>query len=350
MKKVLALVLAVVLAFGMATVAFAGVAKIDKEVNYNPFGRDSHDWGEVAPGDKAKEEYPLGYSAFQWDLGKNNNDTPPTKLTTSTFSSSSVTVKRKVSKGSDLIKKVELKNKNNGVIVEVELIDPFVSTSEKDFDFTIYLAKKGTKMDDTELQITGTLKNEIIEVDEGEDEVNLSEGAVAEAIAYIKNITVDTGNGLYINTKMFEDRKYYAKSTQDITAADDAVVSQYTEIDTIYTLYSVNMSSAGNTVYFDIDDTYYVYNAEGQYLGTTADKNLPFSSKYYLAVSKIDMTGDIEPGDEVPVDPDSPDMGGDDVPANANDNPGTGANGFVNVAVVAGLVALAAAGAVSMKK
>ena len=359
MKKVLSLVLAVVLAFGMCTVAFAATNKIEYAGGVASYhigssssgtavsGNDSYDWSGSISKEflEADEELKVYIDASNF-----NNLTGV--LTTSKLSTGNITVKKKVSKGSDLINSIEFKNDGTtGVYVKIKLIDPFVSTAEKDLDFTIYLAHKGSKLSDTELNITGTMRNEEIEVDEGEDEVNLSEGAYAKAIAYIKSIKVDAGNGLYINTKFFEDKKYYAKAVQDVSAADDAILSQYPEIDTIYTLYSINMNSAGNTVEFDIDETYYVYNADGQYIGTTADK-LPMSSKYYLATKKIDMGADVTEGDgdTTPVDVEQGDWGGDDVPANANDNPGTGANGFVNVAVVAGLVAIVAAGAVSRKK
>jgi len=355
MKKVLSLVLAAVMAFGMSAVAFASDVEGKNLLTFGASSVANNDY--VRPGDKVQ----IIYYVLQDGAGSYYD------LTLTAFSREKYTLKKKLSKGGELLKECKLKNVSRvpdgsggyltdaagkevkGVVMEAEFADPFVSTSDKDFDYTFYLAKSGTKMADTERYLVGTMENEVIEVDE-DDEVNLSEGQVAKCITYTKAIQVDTGNGLFINTKMFEDKKYYAKSVQDITAADDEIIGKYPEIDTIYTLYTINMNSAGNTVEFDIDDTYYAYNADGKYIGTTNDK-LPMSKKYYLATKKIDMAGVEEtPADETPVDLDNSVTGGDDVPANLNDNPGTGANGFVNVAVAMGLVALAAAGAVSLKK
>lgn len=345
MKRVLSLALAVVLVLGIAITGSAATVKItgiNDSFSYYKLGASNNSLDKISsytdfPDDqRCDQTYKLYLSPdeFTWD------GTAPAlgHFTTGQLSNAKITVKKKVTKGGDLIKSVELKTETvtmkgvptKLVYIEVKTIEEFVSVSGKDFDWTIYLAKNGSKQTQTEFQFTGTMKNEETTVDTGDDEVNLSEGQYAKAEGYIKAIKVDTGNGLYINAKMFEDKKYYAKSTQDITAADDEIIAKYPEIDTIYTLNTVNMNSAGNTVEFDIDEKYFVYDADGKYIGTTADK-LPFSGKYYLATKKIDMGTEEapEPTEEPTIDTPEPYeppvvTGGDDVPANVNDNPGTG--------------------------
>ena len=407
MKKVLSLVLAAAMTFGMSAVAFAAEVDTslsmgfsDKIYTNTTAGTGSsvrmiHNDGSVnltmpngdnvLPGTKFTiDEYGI-YGAYNdegyWVQAAVDKDTISYYNRTSDFSRNKVTVKKSVTKGGGLFKDPELKNdtrtyygrkldvdgkwvqdtskvtKVNIVRLQVEFKDPIVSVKEQEFDFKVYLAKSGSKITESEISVTGFQENEKIEVD-GDDEVNLSDGQYAKAVAYTKGIKVDTGNGLFVTTNMFEDQKYYAKSEQNEPSnADEDILAQYPEIESIYTLYSINMKSASNVVTFDIDDKYYVYNQDGKYVGMSTDK-LPMADKYYLATKKIDMdSGNVDEapadtdGDTTPVDVDteSPSTGGDDVAVNVNDNPGTGANGFVNVAVVAGMVALAA-GAVSMKK
>ena len=318
MKKALSLVLAVVMVFGMATVAFAAAPKITDisgsfDYDYTgpgTQGTGSLNLGEIGPDLEVKLYMYAG--DFEWE----DPATAPTILSSSHLSNAKITVKKKVTKGSSVLDVVELKKASSAMYIKVKFVKEYVSTSDQDFDFTVYLAKKSSKIDDTAIQIYGTMKNTEILVDDNDEEVDLSDSAYAKADGYIKNIKIDTGNDLYVNAKMFDGKKYYAKSSVEVTAADDAVMNAYPEIQVIYTLNSINLNSSGNTVTFDISDKYYVYSADGQYLGTTADK-LSFSSKYYLANAQIDMSGAEVAETEEPTDDsepeviDNPVMGGD---------------------------------------
>jgi len=318
MKKALSLVLAVVMVFGMATVAFAAAPKITDiaggfDYDYSGPGTqgiDSLNLGEIGP-DLEVKLY-MDVTDFEWEDPTN----VPTALSSSHLSNAKITVKKKVTKGSSVLDVVELKKDSPRMYIKVKFVEEYVSTSDQDFDFTVYLAKKSSKIDNTEIQIYGTMKNTEILVDDNDEEVDLSDSAYAKADGYIKNIKIDTGNDLYVNAKMFDGKKYYAKSSVEVTAADDAVMNAYPEIQVIYTLNSINLNSSGNTVTFAISDKYYVYSADGKYLGTTADK-LAFSSKYYLANAQIDMSGAEVAETEEPTDDsepeviDNPVMGGD---------------------------------------
>jgi hypothetical protein len=346
MKKVLALALAFVLVMGMATIGSAATNKITLSgYGWSSSADNYKNMGSISP-DRAEIKLYLDNT----DFGLLATDT----LTTSLLSNAKIDVTAKKTNGYACLDSVKLKNDSTQkkVYVEVKFIKELVSTKSVDFDYTIALTVKGKKQTDTELTIAGTMENEKIEVDEDTDTVDLSDGAYAEASEYSKSVEIEAGNGVYVTINMFKDQKYYCKAIMDVVGDDKTLVDKYPQIDTVVQLNTINIPKSA-AVKFDMSDKYYVYDAAGKYIGTSADK-LPMSAKYYLSTSKIDM-GDTtveEPSDSTtaPSEPANPITGGDDAAPNANDNPGTGANGFVNVAVVAGLVALAAAGAVSMKK
>lgn len=214
-------------------------------------------------------------------------------LTRSNLSAAGIDLKRRISSGSDAIKRIYLSNTTqNGkrcVEILVEFIDPYVSVNDKDFAFTAYLTEDRSKIDDTEIEVYGTLANPVIEMDAAEL-LDLSDGSVAKATAYIREVEVYAGANLYIKTKMFEGQKYYAKATDGADSADMRVLASYPEIERVVSLHAVNMNKPSNEFRLDYSTPYYVYGADMRLLGTTGDK-LPYSTKYYLSTEKLDLTG-----------------------------------------------------------
>lgn len=419
MKKVLALVLAVVLAFGMASVAFAAptieaypgnnnakTVGVEDEAIYAGLGwcmrgynmpNMSHagsltDTDKIYPQNEPKLRYYLKADQFEWDSAKGypyvvdkatvNTDRVAvlgrsgdwvgyipvdpvtgggglawTYLTKSMLSNIGVTARK--TKGYPAMKDIVIKSSGSGVngevYVEVTFIKELVSVNEEDFDYDITLTYKKTKQEQSLVQLIGTIMNPIIEVDEDNDTADTMDGSVVHALDFVQGISLFAGSGVTVKTNMFEDCKYYCVASMDLSKSDLDLMEKNVPIEGIITMktaLSKNATLRSATVTMALDDTYYVYDNK-ELLGISTD-TLPFRDKYYLTTSKIDMAGNttevVDSGDAAPIDPNNPITGGDSAPANVNDNPGTGVNGFVNVAVVAGVVALAAAGAVCLKK
>jgi len=277
-------------------------------------------------------------------------------VSTSQLRNGKITVKKSVSKGSNVIEDISIdSDKTHGAFVLIEFVEYFVSVNEQDVDFTVYFAKKNAKRSGTDLDIAGTMENEVEEVDEDDDYVTCEEGIVVDPQAYVRGIEVYLGNGVTVTTNLFKDKKYYGVALNTYDATDSAILDEYPSIDNVLTLKTVNLTASGNIVSFDMNGDYYVYGADGTYLGLSTEK-VVFSDKYYFSTERITLKGDDLDDDTDPIDDlgddlglDNEDLGGDDA-SNANDNPGTGVNGFVGVAVAAGLISLAAVGVTARKK
>ena len=333
MKKIVSLALAAVLALGMSATAFAAVdsgASINGMVGSLSLGysaspgNDSVDLGTVDPNSSAVIYIYLTQEMFSWD--NNSGTADGTVLTSSQISSGKLTTRVSTSAGSKAIDSVTL-DKRNGRI-EIEFAEELVSTSELDFEFTVYLNIDGSRQSDYSMTFYGTFENDVIDVYGDEDYVDLSYGVVAEAQEYNSGVEMDLGNGVSIHTKLFKGKSYYGTATRESDEADDAVLKQYPDIDNVVTLKTVGLNSTGDVVKLDTDySDYYVYDKDMNYLGQS-NQMLPYSTKYYLANRQLDVTDADDDTEEVDAPEEStsnPETGGDGSAAsNANTNPGTG--------------------------
>lgn len=365
MKKVLALVLAVVLAFGMTSIGFAAAGDRINNIkgigySYTGLGDGTADLDNIVVSHNqtykiwlyAKDSGDANINA--WVNGKNNVAAPST-MTLSNLTGVSAKITWK--KGGEYFNAPELKYdaKAGTCYVELKSKKGITVTSDKDIEGTLNVTYKSGKLDDG-IGIAGIVRN----TDENtydQDSVWVKKNQYIYAQEFIKAMEVNFENDEAIGyLTVFSGKKYYWLIESDIQTADEAIMAKYDTIENVYhSYYSSNVNVGSTYVKFDLDEKYYVYNQDGKYLGMS-DEKVALASIYYLSTAKIEMGDAVAseaPASEAPTAPadgtQNPAGGGDDAPANANNNPGTGANGFVNVAVVAGLVALAAAGLTSKK-
>lgn len=275
------------------------------------------------------------------------------KVTTSQLRNGKITVKRSVSKGSNTIEDIKFDSDNISAYILIDFVEYFVSTSEQDVDFTIYLAKSGSRRRETDLQIAGTMENEEETVDAGYNYIDTSEGLVVEADEYVRGIEMYLGNNVYARLNMFKAKRYYGVALNTFDTTDAAIMDQYPEIDNVIQMRTVNVKGSGTAVYFDMGSSYYVYGADGAYLGLS-NEEVPYSDKYYFATSRITINEN-GIGNEIEneIDTEIENGTGNNITGGENigtHNPSTGANGFVGVAVLAGVVSLAAAGVTVSRK
>lgn len=272
------------------------------------------------------------------------------RVTTSQLRNGKITVKKSVAKGSNVIEEIKFDSDSTSAYILIDFVEYFVSTSEQDVDVTIYLAKSGSRRRSTDLDIAGTMANEEETVDAGDDYIDTSDGLVVEAEEYVRAIEMYLGNGVYAKLNMFKNKKYYGVALNTYDTTDATIMDQYREIDNVVHMRTVNVSGSGTVVYFDMDSSYYVYGADGTYLGLSSEQ-VPYSDKYYFATSRITINGETETELETEIGTEIDNInnvtGGENI---TTQNPNTGANGFVSVAVLAGVVSLAAAGMTVSRK
>lgn len=320
MKKVVSLLLAVVFVLGMSTVAlsadkitglndsFPGVAFIDllPETEVNP-GMEEVDLFQINRG--------------AWLV----NDVAPADPSTITKNMvEKIDVGFRSKKNGSVIDEVKADVNDSGqLIVTAVFTDPWPSVNDIDFTIDVHLIIDGKRSDqkwDWYYEYSGNMSNEVTELEDDEDYVDCSDGQVASALQYLRNITVDGGNGVEAVINMANKKKIYFRAMTDFDPGDDAVVNRYPSIEMVYNIKQVGMSSySGNIITLgDVDPAAYIYTTgeEGalKYLGRGGDK-LPYADKYFVSNAKIEIEEPVEPVDsgEVPTPP-----------ANENGNPPTG--------------------------
>lgn len=348
MKKVVSTLLAAVLAIGMTATAFAANPKITSQIA----AIADADVGERGPGYKIW--LPLTRDSF---------DGATEDLTMADVKASKITVKQTTKSGAKAIGSVEIKEGTGKVAnILVTLAEPYTSTKPLDFEITLTLSINGSKQDYQTI-VAGTLSNgeEIVYSDT--DYVDLSDGRTAKCEESAKKVEVYIGNDISIFVNMVKGKEYYGVATRKTDADDDEILSEYPDISDVYVLTTIGLNGSGNNVKFDSQDRYYVYSKLLEYLGTTSDM-LPYSTKYYLSSTKLDIPdisdgAEDEPedlgdaGDKPEENFEDPDMLNAVDTTNANNgkaNPDTGLDPLFYVAVAAAALSLTAMTAISLKK
>ncbi|MDL2233984.1 hypothetical protein LJC63_10475, partial [Ruminococcaceae bacterium OttesenSCG-928-L11] len=89
--------------------------------------------------------------------------------------------------------------------------------------------------------------------------------------------------------RLYSSKKYFGKAEVGFTNDDNEIVDKYYDnLVEIIRLTTTNLSS--NKVSFEDYDSLHVYNAKGDYLGTT-NNTVAYSDIYYLTDKKINMGG-----------------------------------------------------------
>jgi hypothetical protein len=177
---------------------------------------------------------------------------------------------------------------DNGACILVQFQPQFVQTQEREFEFDVYLTVRGKRKESTLFTIAGRIANPVIYLNEHDDYADLSNGTVAEAMAYIRDIQLNLGNGLLLNSSLFKGSRYYGVAAVEESDTENPLLPDYPEVELLYTLHTIGLKREDrDTVTFDFTQRYYVYNQEGKYIGTTSNM-LPYSAAYYLTSTQID--------------------------------------------------------------
>lgn len=302
MKKKIAVILAFILAFGMTTMASAATTASNKISDIVGEGSFSSSLGSITVDQKstslsglfdvevhAKSEIRIYLTGPMFVDAKGVALPKATKITESMLRTGKITVRAMVDSGATALGKVAFAtDKTKGAYIKIPFVEEFASLKDVTFEMRIFLYVDKTRKAYTQMDVNGTLSNKVVEVFDGDDYVSTAKSEVLYAQDKIASIDIDLGNGIYITRALVKNKKYYGVAKDTITEADEAVLTKNPAIDAVYTLTTINLKTTGNIVHFEYDDTYYVYDAKGNLLGTTDDA-VPYMDKYYMASTKFKM-------------------------------------------------------------
>ena len=143
----------------------------------------------------------------------------------------------------------------------------------------------------------------------------------------LRNVEIYAGEGVTFTRNMTANVSIYVAAALWTDYAADELFQQHQELVDIIDIHHNGFNVAGVHAEIDRDNVYFVYNAQRQFIGTTAER-LPFSTRYYLTTAQINLGGEVPNGEAPAEEPNGevPDLGGDagSGSTNVNHNPGTG--------------------------
>jgi hypothetical protein len=346
MKRTASFITALLLLLGAATTVSAAdhgdITGMAYDLSYGYAG-DS-DWGEVAPQDGLVEYIELTDAMFTWedgyapqdvvdedegaseDEGETEVKPKPAPLTSAQIKDARLTAR---ATNSRVLESVTVNARESRI--EVKFLEELVGVKEIEFDFDIILSIDGKQYRDYAMNFSGTFSNLTMVVDDGTDYADISGGDVVEAMDYIRSIDLDLGDGILLNTRLSEGRKYYDTARRVPGDDHDAFMREHPSVEEAVVLKTVGLSGSASTVTLGrgLGD-YYVYSEAGEYLGRGNDK-LAYSDVYYLSSKELEIADDKEPEDvKVPTDPAAnteptdPTSSVPTSPPNSNNIPSTG--------------------------
>lgn len=304
MKKLTSLLLILALLIGIPVTAAAAIpanAAIMGVVypishHYNP------DLEEIKLSDLGSDralEFPLTADMFEWS--SSGFDTVGEAVTSSHISRSRIRLHsvNQTSATSSLIESANIVYKRTSAsgnkptaVVQVKFRN-IIITTKRPFDTTLYLSIDGVRSDTSSYRLSGNLVpgGSTTDIWDG-DYVDISKGIILEPSQSVKNVELYLGADVSMKVNLSARQRYYGVASKtEINAADENLLRKYSSLEEIITIRQSGLNRSGNYVRIESGDNYYVYNSDRQYIGRT-NLTLPFSTKYYLSRTNINMGGD----------------------------------------------------------
>lgn len=348
MKKALSLLLVLVLALGMSTVAFA--ATNATKIDYADWSYDDNFLMTAVPYNQQVDGD--GTSTIYIPIVKSTNlaavDTSTTAsggtsgdIKENVFSKSDMGVKLRWSKGSQLLDEAKINKKQSRV--EVIFLTKVASIKDIDYKFEVLVTfgsrtlAGGTSTSNTygtapTFEGTWSADDRLEEIGDA-DWFDFDGTAHFKTDTFIRKFEYNFSDLATVHGRALKGVKYWGRAKDEPTDADQDLMIEHSAIVGVIYMNQINVKGVADYVTInDADASIYVYtmdNGQLKYLDR-GNANLPYADVYYLAAAELD-TDDVEPddggyddgGDDsyVPAE----DLGGDDeYPSNPHDNPGTG--------------------------
>jgi hypothetical protein len=287
LKKLCALLLALTFVLGMGTAAMAAATTGDKVSDILlPIDQYAENYIDVTPGDSVV--FPLYADMFVWENGAEPGKVPVTSTQIRGVTVDSRNLNTKIMKAPTIAQRTVDGVKTMCVVVE--FVNPWVSVDTVEFECLLFLRLNRTRKTESEFDFSGTFGHEVISIDSSYDYYAMDEVTVIQPDEYIKEIELDLGGGVTMETKLYGNRKYFGYAVDEITNEDDAMVTKYNDIVSIIRLYTAGLTKTGKSLRISGYEDCYVYNKSGKYLGDTSQL-LEYADVLYISENKIDMGG-----------------------------------------------------------
>ena len=341
MKKVLALVLAVMM---LSTMAFA--SGITVTVDGNTTTGATH--GSSNDVTITKGDFKPGSKIYIYKDADEEND----RVKAVNSDNYSIT-KVKYEEGRNLVEDIYFDDANDQVIVELK--DNAALTANKTLDMTFTLKGKGREVDDIDVAIDGTVGYGLVEgyitisdtddvlfsvpLDDNKNYYKVTKTDASVTASYGDMEFTTTDEDVDVVVRVYDGDKLYLYNDTD---PDKDILKAYADSDAELTF----LNFPGDTT-FNATATLYMYKDEDSFVyelknGKLVESNAKWSEddgawilkartlgSYVFSDVELDVTEDVD--DTV-------------------ENPDTGANDVVGIAAALGVVALVSAAAVSLKK
>jgi hypothetical protein len=191
---------------------------------------------------------------------------------------------RQVTSRGEGIAAATLDESKDGAFIKLEFAQGLAYLNQS-FSFSVYLGRNGARETATRINIKGRVSTDVFEAYAGKNYEDISGGDGIKAMANIANFEFYLGRGVSVTRNITRGITYYGVASNDLAPTDEALYLKYRDLADIYRLQTVNLKTAGNTVRFDLGETYHIYNTRGEYLGTS-DQALPYWTTYYICFER----------------------------------------------------------------
>jgi len=181
-------------------------------------------------------------------------------------------------------------------------------------------------------RVTLDVANNRVYVYENQEFIDPNRREYLRAEDTIRDIDVYAGEGVTFRRNITRGQSIYVQAQLATHDAWQEYFQRHAELVDVIVIHHYGMAHAASQVSIERAGTYFVFNADRDLIGTTAETDLPFSEVYFLTTAIIDLGGATAPA-EPPAGDDSGELGDPNVPVtggdggasnNVNFNPGTG--------------------------
>ncbi|MCL2056664.1 MAG: hypothetical protein FWH02_05530, partial [Oscillospiraceae bacterium] len=310
LKKALSALLALtlILTLGVSALASTGTGKAPSVARVNGVREaidftESPDTDMMTPGSVIR--YPLTADMFSWSDGATYGPLGVTRANLTNVTLDFRGVNSRIMKTPVLVDASH--NGLSTVYVQIEFADENASLNSVNFNVTLFLRYRQSREEASEIAITGSFGPNEREVYSGSRFASMGPDVVIIARDNLTNFELELSRDVSMYTTLQSGRRYYGYASEGVTSADRAVETQFRrQLLGIIRIQTIGLPTSGKLIELRGYSGAHVYNAAGQYLGTTNDR-LDVSSIYYIMSERVDMSGVISGAPVTPpVEPSTP--------------------------------------------